>query len=94
MFSQAFVILFTGGGDLPLEGGMSAFGGKVSAYGVRVSAFGGWFALEGGLPLEGGLHGRGSACRGQHPPNTQPRYGQPVVAIHPTGMHTCLQIVL
>ena len=58
MFLQAFVILCTPGGRLPLENGL------------------------GGLPLE-------VVCmEGADPP--PPRYGQPAVGAHPTGMHSCL----
>ena len=88
MFSQARVILFTG---------RSALGGRGSSLGGRGFALG-WRSALRGVCVKGCLHGgEGSAWsgRGLHggaDPTPPPRYSQPTVGTHPTGMHYCIEI--
>ena len=85
IFSQAFVILSTGGGGVVC----GCRGACVVARGCMVARGGAW--LPGGMCGCGGVHGCGGACVvvGGHAWDTM-RYGQWAGSLHPTGMHSCL----
>ena len=85
IFSQASVILFTGGGHAWLPGGHAWLqGGHAWLWGACMVAWGGMHGCMGGhVWLQGGMRAWDTI-----------RYSQWAGSMHPTGMHSCCEKIL